>query len=240
MSKINNPVEYSITDFVQNVYSANRRPILFWDTCSLLEVFRFPYRGGNLVSYQTLNRINGLIQNNNIYSLASSLTSTEWNDNEDKVKNDMQDSLTKTGTYHDTCIQIINEIFTTTHSSEPLHDKALVQSLEALADSILSKTIFLQTNEIANDALERVRDKRPPASKKQEFKDCTVWETTLRLSRSIYAIETVNQQVFYTVNTDDFVDKSREPKIFNGVLLTEASLSNLVCCSNLTEVNAVL
>jgi hypothetical protein len=240
MSKINNPIEYSITDFVQNIYSNIRQPILFWDTCSLLEVFRFPYRGGNIVSYQTLNRLNGLIQNNNIYSLASSLTITEWNDNEDKVKSEVQDSLTKTGAYHDTCIQIINEIFTTTYSSEPLHDKGLVQSLEALADSILSKTIFLQTNEIANDALERVRDKRPPASKKQEFKDCTVWETTLRLSRSIYAIETVNQQVFYTVNIDDFVDKSRDPKIFHGILLTEASLSNLVCCSNLLEVNAVI
>lgn len=240
MSKINNPVEYSITDFVQNVYSTNRRPVLFWDTCSLLEVLRFPYRGGNLVSYQTLNRINGLIQNDNIYSLASSLTITEWNDHEDNVKGDTQESLIKTGNYHDTCIQIINEIFTTTHSSESLHDKQLVQSLEALADSILSKTIYLQTNEVANDALERVRDKRPPASKKQEFKDCTVWETILRLSRAIHSIETVNRQVFYTVNTDDFIDKSREPKIFHGVLLTEASLSNLVCCSNLTEVNAVL
>lgn len=119
-------------------------------------------------------------------------------------------------------------------------NKDLVQSFEALAESILSKTIFLQTNEIANNALERVRDKKPPASKKQEFKDCSVWETILKLSRDIHAVETNNLQVFYTVNTDDFVDKSREPRRFHAALLTEASFSNLNCCSNVEEVNVRL
>lgn len=240
MSNINNPSEFSITNFVRVVYSNDRRPILFWDTCSLLEVLRFPYRGGNLVSYQNLNTINSLIQNNNIYSVASSLTITEWNDNEGKVKTDMEDSLIKTSNYHDTCIQIINEIFASTHSSPSLHDKGLVQNFETLVDNILSNTIFLQTNEIANRALQRVSEKRPPASKKQEFKDCTVWETVLMLSSCIYELESEIRQIFYTVNTDDFVDKSREPKIFHSVLLTEASLSNLVCCSNLTQVIEIL
>lgn len=240
MSKINNPVEYSIQDFVNNIYTPDNRNLIFWDTCALLEIFRFPYRDGDLNTYKILNRINGLIQNNIIYSVASSLTITEWNDNEDEVKNDTQISLEKTGNYHNICLEVTNEIFTTTYLSEPIHNKNLIQSFEALVDNIISKTIFIQTDEIANNALERVRDKKPPASKKQEFKDCTVWETALKLSRDIYAIETDNLQVFYTVNTDDFLDKSREPKVFHATLLTEASLSNLNCCSNTSEVNTRL
>lgn len=240
MSRINNPTEYSIEYFIQNIYTPNNKNLIFWDTCALLEIYRFPYRDGNLNTYKILNRINGLIQNDTIYSIASSLSITEWNDNEDRVKLDVQNSLEKTGKYHSTCLEISNEIFATSHISESIHDKNLVQSFEALADNILSKTIFLETEEIANCALERVRDKKPPASKKQEFKDCTVWETVLKLSRDIYTIEKEKIQVFYTVNTDDFIDKSREPRTFHTTLLTEASLSNLNCCANTNEINSRL
>lgn len=118
MSKINNPVEYSIQDFVQNTYTQANRNLIFWDACALLEIFRFPYREGNLNNYRILNRINGLIQNDTIYSAASSLTITEWNDNEEKVKSDVQNSLEKTSNYHNICLEVANEIFTTSHVSE--------------------------------------------------------------------------------------------------------------------------
>ena len=237
MSIISNPIEYSISDFVQDTYRPNPRNIIFWDTCALLEIFRFPYRNGDLSTYKTLNRLNDLIQANSIYSLASSLTISEWNNHENSIKAIVQSSLEETGNYHSICLQISNEISGSALISETLHDKGLIQNFEALADSILSKTIFLQTNEIANSSLERVRDKLPPASKKSEFKDCAIWETIVKVSRDIYSFDTANFQVFYTVNTDDFVDKSRTPKLFHGMLLTEASLSNLNCCSNLLEVN---
>lgn len=237
MSKISNPTENSIQQFIEDIYLASNKTIFFWDTCSLLEIYRFPYRNGSIDSYRVLNKINQLIQSNEIYSIASSLTITEWNDNEDTVKLDAQNSLQKTDLYHGICLEISNEIFSTTHTSVQIHDKGLIQSFEALVDNIISKTIFIKTDEIANSALERVRDKRPPASKKQEFKDCTVWETILKISQDIYVNDKTNRQIFYTVNIDDFIDKSREPKLFHNTLITEASLSNLICCANLDEVN---
>lgn len=240
MSRINNPVLTSIHDFVATIYTAGARNIFFWDTCSLLEILRFPYRGGDVNGYRILNRINGLIQADTIYSIASSLTVTEWNDNENDVKDSMRDSLTKTDHYHSTCLGVANEIFGTGHMSEPISNKDLVQNLEHLADSIIAKTIFIRTDEIANSALERVRDKFPPSAKKPEFKDCAVWETALKLSRDIYAIDNAHDQVFYTVNTDDFVDKSREPRRFHGILLTEAALSNLRCGFTIGQVDPMI
>ena len=239
MSKINISAISTIDDFVVKIYGVNKKHILFWDTCSLLEIIRFLYRGGSLNTYKNINTINKLIQRDEIYSIASSLTIKEWNDNEKKVIESFQESLNLTSKYHKFCIETINEINTTTYQSEVLFDKKLKDDLISLAESIIQKTIFIETNEIANKALERVSYKRPPAHKKNEFKDCVVWETMYmicdKINKSKVATDKFNF-VFYTVNAEDFVDKSREPKLFHSVLLTEASVVNMICCINSEEV----
>lgn len=237
MSSINSFVELTIQDFLTNVYSASPNRLIFWDSSALLEIIRFPYRGGDIHSYRALNRINGLIQANNIYSIASSITITEWNDHEDNIKSEVQSSLEKTHNYHSNCIQIANEIYGTSLPSETIQDKGLVESFEALADSIIGRTYFIRTQEIADSALDRVRLKRPPSKKKPEYKDCAIWETALKLSRDILPIDAVNHQVFYTVNTEDFLDKSNLPLAFHAVLLSEASSSRLHCTYRVEDAN---
>jgi hypothetical protein len=240
MSVINNPIVRPIQDFVANEYSLSPKPVLFWDTSSVLEILRFPYRKGDLNSYRALNRINGLIQADTIYSVASSLTITEWNDHQENIKLETQESLEKTQHYHNTCIQIINEIFGSAYIVETIHDKGLADNFEVLADSVIARTIFLTTDEIAQPALDRVRLKQPPSKKKPEFKDCAIWETALKLSRDIYAIDPAHHQVFYSVNTEDFIDKSKNPLMFHAILLTEASLSRLHCSYLVEDANANL
>ncbi|MEY8847356.1 PIN domain-containing protein [Psychroserpens sp. XS_ASV72] len=240
MSEINGAISISINHFVTNVYVPNKKPILFWDTCSLLEIIRFLYRKGDVNSYRILNKINGLIQSDDLHSIASFLTVQEWNDHQQDVINEIENSLIKTGTYHKNTIDTINEINTTTYQSERIDNKNLLNDLERLADDIISKTHFIESAEIADKALQRVALKIAPSNKKNEFKDCAVWETMILLSERI---NNVNQpgdnqnKIFYSVNTDDFVDKSREPKQFYARLLTEASVVDLICCSKLDEVN---
>lgn len=101
----------------------------------------------------------------------------------------------------------------------------------------------MDTEDIANKALIRVADKKAPASKKQEFKDCAVWEIILLVSEKIKKAnptDTTYTRAFYTVNTDDFIDKSREPKVFYTSLLSEASLATFICCKAIEEVYAVI
>lgn len=240
MSKILSPTEFLIQDFISNVYNSDKKNILFWDSCALLEILRFPYRGWDANTYDILNKLNGLIHRSDIYSLASSLTITEWNDNEEEIRNTTQTSLEETHNYHSTCIDVLNKIHSTSYASETIQDKSLVNTLDILANSILSKTLFIKTEEVANNALERVKKKLPPSKKKAEFKDCTIWETVLYLSREIYKIDTVNKQAFFTVNVEDFVNKSLTPPIFHHLLTTEAAESNLICCHKFEQVNVVL
>ncbi|NDP22295.1 MAG: DUF4935 domain-containing protein [Paludibacter sp.] len=241
MSKITSCTISSIENFVVDIYSPNKKHIIFWDTCSLLEIIRFLYRGGNVNSYKNLNSINKLIQRDEIYSIASTLTIKEWNDNEAIVIDRFKNDLKLTSKYHKDSIETINEINTTAYDSESIFDKNLTEDLISLAESIILKTIFIETNDIANKALDRVSYRRPPANKKNEFKDCAVWETMYLVCDKINQtkLQTDNYNfVFYTVNTDDFIDKSREPKIFHGSLLSEASVVNMICCQKTEEVFA--
>lgn len=220
MSNIN-PSTIGINDFVQNHFNPNPKNIILWDTCSLLDILRLPYRNGDISAFQNLIQIKALIDNNTIHSLCSSLTIAEWNEHEVKVKQETQDSLLLTSNFHKNSVDIINSIFTSTHTTTKLDDKGLVNELEHIADEILSRTHFVTTDEIANSALWRVANKRPPASKKREFKDCAIWETALAIGSGING--SGNKIVFFTVNTDDYIDKSRTPQIFHGNILSEAT-----------------
>lgn len=220
MSNINPPT-IGINDFVQNHFNPNQKNIILWDTCSLLDILRLPYRNGDITAFQNLVQIKALIDSNSIHSICSSLTIAEWNEHEPRVKQETQDSLILTSSFHKNSVDIINSIFTSTHATTRLDDKGLVNELEHIADEILSRTHFITTDEIANSALWRVAHKRPPASKKREFKDCAIWETALAIGSSIHG--SGNKIVFFTVNTDDYIDKSRTPQVLHGNILSEAT-----------------
>lgn len=231
MSKINPPT-IGIDDFVQNHFNQNQRNVLFWDTCALLDILRFPYRNYDINAFQNLVQIKGLIDNNTVYSVCSALTVAEWNEHEARICQETQSDLLATSNYHLNSINIINSIFTTTHPTTKLDDKGLVNELERLADEILSQTIFVTTDKIADSALWRVANKLPPASKKREFKDCAIWETALAISSDI---NRRNRLVFFTVNTDDYLDKSRSPFTPHGKILSECATIGTVLSMNFQD-----
>lgn len=241
MSKINGRPIVTIEDFVTTIYNNNKKNIIFWDTCALLEILRFIYKDGDINSYNALNTINALIQSDTIYSIASALTINEWNDNENFVVDEITKSLKLTSKFHKTSIEVINKINTSAYISEPIFNKNLLEDLRLMADSIILKTTFLDTPEIANKALERLSLKKAPASKKNEYKDCAVWESMYLVCEKINNTKVAGDNfsfVFYTVNPNDFIDKSREPKQFHGTLLAEAAVVNMICCQKVEEVYA--
>jgi hypothetical protein len=224
MSKINFPT-ISINDFVQNHLSQNFIGILFWDTCSLLDIIRLPYRNGDINSLSSIIELKNMIDNGTILSVCSSLTITEWNEHEDKSIQETNKNLGLTSTFHKNSVDMINRVFSTTYSTTQLDDKGLVAELENIAVEILNKTFFLNTDTISDNALWRVAQKKAPASKKQEFKDCAIWETVLSLASIIQGNGV--KVVYFTVNTDDYLDKSRNPNIPYSSINSEAVSHNI-------------
>jgi len=105
---------------------------------------------------------------------------------------------------------MINHFFSTSYPTIAIGDKGLSYEFEKIADDILRKTMLLDTDSVSNNALWRVAAKKAPASKKQEFKDCAIWETVLSVACAVQ--NSGMKMVFITVNTDDYLDKSKTPK----------------------------
>ncbi|MFA6082833.1 PIN domain-containing protein [Mucilaginibacter sp.] len=211
----------SAEDFIQTVFTPDPKPIFFWDSCSLLDLLRLPYRKGTLSTLKSYIAIKVLMDSSTIYSVFSELSIREWNDHFQKTIDETNYSLNLTSDYHGHSIDMINHIFSTGLASEHIGNKGLVNEFESIADGILDNSIFLNTEKIANAALNRVAAKSPPSKKKPEFKDCAIWETVLDLAATIQP--SGKKVVFFTVNTEDYVDKSRAPQlVIHSNIMSEA------------------
>lgn len=224
------------------IYQAAPKPLLFWDTCGLLEFIRFIYRKNNGIN--TLNsmlRVSGMINNGDVYSVASELTLVEWDENENGVVNEFRDSLVKTERYHALALDTINCLLGIGKFSEPISVYQLELLLKDIALNIAEQTHFLKYDDVTNATLLRAALKQPPAHKKHEIKDCAVWETMLQLCREINdVLQPCPFRIFYTVNTEDFADKSRVPNTFLHSLLADAALYNFDCALTIDEVSNFL
>lgn len=243
MRKIDNPVQLeSISDFL-TIYEAYPKPMLYWDTCGVLDIIRFIYRQDAPNTWECIKHLIQKVRNNEIYVVASELSVKEWNDNVVTVFPDFSKNLKLTTHYHGYAVNIINDLTNSEISTSDLTCHNLEQHLEDLAFEILNNTHFLNAQEASYGAILRVAEERAPAKKKakQEVKDCAIWETMCMLSEGIQRLENEEKvqrfkRVFYTVNTDDFVDKGKEPRQFFNTLITEAVSKGFGCALSFVEV----
>ena len=240
-------VTYSINDFIDNVFVSKPGKILCWDTCGLLDIVRFVYRQEPIHTFDSIIAILNMLESEQVLSVASELTIKEWNDNVGFVYDDVADSFIKTTNYHHMASDAINKIKSLTLPTSQLHGQGLEDELVDIAIRILNKTYFLKTDEVSKDAIVRLSNHQAPGGKKSksEAKDCVIWETMLALSKGLnnYPDKTKvpnTTKVFYTVNTDDFADKSKKPYQFQRVLLTEAAANSFLCCLTFADVETAL
>lgn len=179
--------------------------ILFWDTCSLLDIIRLPCRTNsdrNLNYYQEIRR---KIIDGSIISVASALTIAEINHNFNKVEKEYDTYLKKLQNdfeLHEDYLIKSNNI-TQKMLDYKLHEKGLKQYLINLFHEIMAKTIFIKENKTFNKfAHFRVSFHMAPAERKGEYKDCYIWSTCLELSKKL--IPTNSDLYFFTTNKDDY------------------------------------
>lgn len=229
--------ERSFGNFM-GIYTADPKPILFWDTCGMLEYIRFVYRENNgLATLNAMMDLARMINNHEIYSVTSELAAIEWDDNVAKVMDDMVGSLERTEAYHTLAVETINNLYGLTLTSVDITAYRLAEILRDLALDMAEQTHYLLFNEITEATLERVAIKSPPAHKKGgEIKDCAMWESMLHLCEEINREmpEGSPHKVFYTVNVSDFADRSRGRNYFYE-LQEEARQKGFYCTFDIDE-----
>lgn len=244
MSKINTDTvtKKSVEDFVNNDFASAPKPIIFWDTCAFLNNIRFIYRecddaSATIIAIKTLQ---AKIINGDIYSVASNIEINEWNDNIDKTLSEFQANLEQTTKYHKDATTVINAINGSDLTTESIYDKGLAHILMSIAKSIAENTIYLlEDDSIAYNALHRTKEKNPPAGVKNEFKDCAIWETMLRLSEQVEIVDSSKTRVFYTANFKDFCEANNPKKVLY-FLKSEAITKNFTCCVDVVTAASLL
>lgn len=233
-------VKKSTCDFLCEVYLENQKDILFWDTCGLLEIIRFIYRRPTPTTLDSIMKVHGKIVNGEILSMASEISIDEWNENIRNVSSGFAADLEKTTKYHADAILVLNKLVNgRLRISEALNQDHLEDRLLRLAMDIIDKTHFIEPDEIARDALTRVRQRKAPSKKnKQEFKDCAIWETANNMARQIQKEFSDQRIAFYTVNTEDFAETKDDGYVYKNELATEAATHGLECFLTIDDVAA--
>jgi hypothetical protein len=187
---------------------ADDRPVLFLDTCILLDVIRATYRclgsgyvrrAAELRTLLTSSPPQGAL-------VVASMVPKEWSDNAATVRDEVRAHLVKMQEqavhFHDACGALgIGLTFGRPFYPGP----SLADRLYDLSKALLDCSVRLDADvACASRGVGRVVAKTPPSKQGGEVKDCVIVEECLELTRGLRANSFARKCVFCTSNTDDY------------------------------------
>ncbi|NDV28156.1 PIN domain-containing protein [Desulfovibrio sp. JC010] len=190
-------------------------PVLFLDTCAILDIIRLPFRidePTRASSYLTsAQKTIDLALNNNIQIILLPNVPLEYQDNVAKTKDELSKHIKTLGQN----IHVLNALLSPGSPSVPLDTIDILNNIENIlkptCDKILSNSIHIyQVDSLIVKASFRVAQNLPP-SRKGSIKDCIIYEHCLELSRQLRKNGFNKNLIFHTSNTKDFCD-SNQPK----------------------------
>ncbi len=183
----------------------HNKPIIFWDTCSLLYfnsiVDRRAYR-----EFDWDKKLLDLVIKGDVYSVTSTVVYHEFDSHHDALKNkeaDRENALKNSMAEYGKILGGQDEI-DLKRGMNVLH---LSSQMDNMVGELWKNTYIIDDDiDFYIRAHNRVLGKIPPASEKQEYKDCYIWETFLTLCDEATH---KTQAIFMTENTEDYCGKSK-------------------------------
>lgn len=214
-------------------------PMVFWDTCSLLDILRIPERKkhDDLDKYIQLK---DLIVNNNVISCTSECVIFEFNQHHYKQEQ-VLDS-------HQNKFEIFGGLHTRTRRDEDKIrlNKALAEIevppiLKGILNEILSNTYEIKKQNSFRDAADlRIWSLRAPAKVKAEYKDCYIWETFIQMAQQFPTGNNRPKMIFFTNNTKDYFDNSVSPACVQPDIKNDLDGTKTYLATNINELLAKL
>lgn len=177
-------------------------PILFWDTCSLLNIFNI--LTANLYYKMDFYRqILKWIKKGKLISVSSEMVMCELTQNiqdvlvaRDKNEAFFKNALEGYATTQSKAYEIMLKTLISRMSLSKEQNKCLVE--------ILAHTYFITEDDLyKNQAHFRVRNQIPPSKNQSQYKDCYIWYTFLCIAKALGK----PFMAFMTDNTTDFCTK---------------------------------
>lgn len=196
----------SITDVVSQIISQDL-PILFVDTCILLDVIRSIKRKSKNCAAQALAlHTAAVVAPKQCIIVVSHLVQHEWQVHEhqllDEATKHLIDLEEHSGHFHDACgvLGIAPGFGRSNYAAQNMAFR-----LHELSQKLLDCGIVVDPdNACSHQAMHRVIHNVPPSKKGGEAKDCTILEEYLAVARRLYAAGFQKTKVFCTSNTNDY------------------------------------
>ncbi len=185
--------------------SAAPAPVVFLDTCAILDVARAPARAQPDAVTAAEILISLVAQTPpKVHLLVADIVATEWKDNIISAR----DELTKALFVFEYVAKVIGTTGIVTYPTAPPALTGLPADLEARSRALLTACRAINRDVgAANAALDRVVAKRRPSHKK-EVKDSYILEHCLVVARELGGTTFQKRMLFVSSNTKDFADPS--------------------------------
>lgn len=180
----------------------NDKPIVFWDTCSLLYIISIPLRDA-FGDYNVYSQLLKHIEDGDILSVTSTVVFEEFKQHADVLYNDiLKDESRLVNIYKnyakligDPDKTVINDAASRIHLSDILVD---------VSNRVWSNTYVINEDNLYKDiAHYRVMNKMSPAREKGEYKDSYIWASFMNMSQKL---NNGLLRAFMTDNTEDYCD----------------------------------
>lgn len=213
----------------------DNKPVIFWDTCSLLYFNSIVDRRA-YGEYEWDKKLLDLVVKGDVYSVTSTVVYHEFDSYHDELKNrdvDRENALKSSMAEYGKILGGQDEI-DLNHGMNALR-------LSAHMDSMI-RELWRHTFVVDDDsnfyvkAHNRVLGKIPPSSEKQQYKDCYIWESFLALCD---IIPHKGQAIFMTENTEDYCGRKKSDTILPSIqseLVGHQGMISLTKCRLWVEV----
>jgi hypothetical protein len=222
----------SIDDVVAQILKTGA-PVLFVDTCILLDIIRSTNRGLRDYAERATELLKLITATQpGCLMVVSSIIPHEWKANAQEVTNEVVRQIAKmdeqSSHFHDACEALgISVGF----DRASYAGSGLAGRLHDLSLQLLDNSVCLDADDPSRlRAFGRVVANIPPSRKSGEVKDCAIIEEYLAVCRGLQAAGFAKKRVFCTSNTDDYCDPGKK---LHANLAVEFSNVGLVFSTNL-------
>jgi hypothetical protein len=201
--------------------TAAPRPVLFLDTCTLLDIVRAPLR--NLArEVQACVGLRALAVADTVQLYVQDIVPGEWSDNLPAARRDGEAGIRAfTATW-----QIAADLGKPAPPLPVVSPGNLIDELEQLSRALLTAADTLDRDyDGMSWALDRVAAKQKPSSAKGMVKDCHILGHALRLSSMLAAAKYASSRVLVSSNRSDFAEPNAT--VFHPEIASDAAAAGL-------------
>ena len=207
------------------------KPIVFWDTCSLIYIISIAVRN-SFADFSHYMELLSKIENDEIISVTSSIVLDEFNDHYMEVRNKAIEDIDK-----------LRELIKNYASLQEEPTKGELQNLAStinlidILDDIESRVwrktyVIREEDQLAKRAHYRVLHKWSPSMVKDQYKDAYIWCTFMSVAQELTGVA----KFFMTDNKEDYCEtkKGTTPQ---SRIKSDCNNVNAQICFNIKSLN---